>query len=209
MVPLAVAVGAVVAGALLGGLAGVRHVLLASWASAIIALGAVVLGLLPEAIAEVGWAALAVAALAAALPWVAEVIGRRAQPPGQLGLELAYAALLVHQLGDGVAIGALGSDHVGHHHEGSLLALGLHSAALAAVFVLLWRTRSGLRAAVLRAAGMAVAVVVGAVIVPVLPSAWVVVAHPWVAAGAGGLLLHVAVHPLLHRPGPSAAVGNA
>jgi len=143
---------------------------------------------------ELGWGALLVVLGAAAVPLIADIAGRRR---GGAGLEIAYAGILVHQLADGVALGSLATVDHDHGHEVSYLAIAAHTVALAALFVLLFRERAGRVAAFARGLGMAGALLVGATIVFFLPITWVELAHPWVVAIAGGVLLHVALHPLL------------
>lgn len=173
--------------------------------AAVIALGAVVLQLVPDAVSEVGWWALIAVGLGLLVPLTVEWVGRQAvdgrDHDGRAALELAYVGLLVHQFGDGLALGALGSGVHDHGHEVSLVALGLHAVALSSVFVLAFRQALGLRHALARAAGMALALASGAALAGVVPGSWLHVAHPWVAAATAGLLLHVAMHPLLHHLG--------
>lgn len=201
--PLLVALGSVAVGTALGLGLGRRALGVARGIAAVVAVLAVALQLAPEAVTEVGWLALAVLAGGFVLPLLVELIGQRAMRGSEAGprlaLELAYVGLLVHQLGDGLALGALGSGVHDHGHEVSVVALGVHAIAMSAVFVLAFRDALGARAALIRGLGMAGALSLGAAAVSVLPAGILIPAHPWVAAATAGLLLHVALHPLVHR----------
>lgn len=201
--PLLVALGSVAVGTALGLGLGRRALGAARTVAAVVAVLAVVFQLAPEAVTEVGWLALVVLAGGFILPMVAELLGHQAlrgtDAGPRLALELAYGGLLVHQLGDGLALGALGSGVHDHGHEVSVVALGIHAVAMSAVFVLAFRDALGARAALLRGLGMALALTVGALAVSVVPAGILIPAHPWVAAATAGLLLHVALHPLVHR----------
>ncbi|MFK7931168.1 MAG: hypothetical protein AB8H79_23495 [Myxococcota bacterium] len=199
---MSVAVAAVGLGTAIGLVLGQRAMGVARMSAAVVALAAVCFQLLPDAVSEVGWWALGATAIAIAIPVIMELAGQqvvaRQEARGHSSLEFAYVGLLVHQLGDGLALGALGSGAHDHGHEVSIVALAIHAVALSAVFVLAFRQARGVQAAVLRAAGMAATLVGGALLVGVVPATWLAVAHPWVAAATGGLLLHVALHPLVH-----------
>ena len=192
---------------------GARALSAARVLGALVALAAVGLQLAPEAVAEVGLWALAALAGAFVVPLVIEWVGQRVLASGNMGgdwaLELAYVGLLAHQFGDGVALGALGGGHAEHGHGVSLLALGVHAIAMSAVFVLAFRDARGTLHALLRGVGMAAAICAGALGVGLVPTALVEASHPWVAAVTAGLLLHVAVHPLVHlvRRGDQASDG--
>lgn len=186
---------------------GARAVGPARAVAAVAAIAAIVLQLLPEALHDLGWVALVAFAVAASLPLALELGGRRFTSPTKtpwLSFEVAYAALVVHQLADGVAIGSLASVHHDHGHHVSYVAIAVHTVALVALFVLLARGRFGRVSGLLRGVGLAVALVVGAAAVGLLPVTWIQLAHPWVIAAAGGALLHVALHPLVEllRPRP-------
>lgn len=202
LVPLLVAVGAVGVGTAVGLGLGARALSAARVLGALVALAAVGLQLAPEAVAEAGLWALAVVAAAFLVPLGVEWIGQRvlASPTvaSGAGLELAYVGLLAHQFGDGVAMGSLGGGHLGHGHGVSLLALGVHAVAMSAVFVLAFRDARGTMHGLLRGVGMAVAIGAGALGVGLVPAGIVVAAHPWVAAATAGLLLHVALHPVVN-----------
>jgi hypothetical protein len=202
IVPLLVALGAVALGTAIGLGLGARALSAARVLAALVAVAAVGLQLAPEAIAEVGLWALAALAGGLAVPLMIEWAGQRLLASVELGaslaLELAYAGLLLHQIGDGVALGTLASGHVDHGHAVSILALGGHAIAMSAVFVLAFRDARGRVNAALRGLGMALAIGGGALGVGLLPAELVVSAHPWVAAVTSGLLLHVALHPVVH-----------
>ncbi len=198
------ALGAVALGTALGLSIGRRALGVSRVVAAVIAVLAVALQLVPEAVGEVGWGALAVTALGLGLPVLVGLGAHRVFRAGgaeHLPLELAYGGLLLHQLGDGLALGALGSPVHDHGHEVSLLAIGLHAVALSAVFVLAFRDARGRAHALLRAVGMSAVLAVGALVAGLVPGALLAMAHPWVAALTAGLLLHVALHPFLHLLG--------
>jgi zinc transporter ZupT len=176
----------------------------AAWARVVrvvaagVAVVAVVGQLLPEAIQEAGWQVLALFAVAVVTPMVADsTAGKLARRGAGLGFEIAYGSLLIHQLADGLAIGALASVDHDHGHELSYAAIAVHTVALAALFVLLVRERSGWRQGLWRGCGMAAAVCAGVGLVTLVPTPWVEVAHPWVVAAAAGGLMHVAMHPIV------------
>lgn len=191
------------AGTGIGLVLGERTLGVARIVAAVVALGAVALQLVPDAVSEVGWWALLAVVAGLAVPMVVELAGRRLATvqdgAGNASLELAYLGLLAHQFGDGVALGALGSDAHDHGHEVSMVALAVHAVALSAVFVLAFRHAKGRRSAAIRGGGMAFILATGAVLAGVLPAAWLVWVHPWVAAVTAGVLLHVALHPFTHR----------
>lgn len=202
LLPLLVAVFAVLLGAALGLSVGERALGPARLVAVLASLIAVFAQLIPEAVHDLGWWALIGVAVAAAVPLAADLLGRSAR--ASFSLEIAYGGMLVHQLADGVALGSLAAVDHDHGHEVSFLAIAAHTVALAALFVLLYRERQGRLHALLRGAGMALALIVGALVVSGLPSAWVELAHPWVVAVAAGVLLHVALHPLVGLVGHKA-----
>jgi hypothetical protein len=198
--PVTIAALAVVVGTALGLALGHRAVVPAGIVAAVASLVAVFAQLLPEALHDLGWVALLAFAAALALPIVLEVGGRRLAPDSAsaLPLELAYGGLVAHQFADGVALGALASVAHDHGHEVSYVAIATHTVALSVLFALLFRARGGRHVAVVRGLGMVGALVAGAAGVGALPVGWIEAAHPWVIAAAGGLLVHVAAHPIVH-----------
>lgn len=190
-------------------------------------IGVAVFHLLPEALATLGvWGAL-VFALGLALPrWASrlrDVHAHGAEPsshaadahtPAQtdapasrhvhasarrLGLELGFWGLLVHHVGDGLALGVYSRlDHAGeaHGHLDVLLALVLHTVPLVAVVSAGYARISGTRHAISRSAGLALASVVGIVAAGLVPHELVELVQAWIAAAVAGLLLHSMSHDL-------------
>jgi hypothetical protein len=113
-----------------------------------------------------------------------------------VALELSYAGLLVHQLGDGLAMGAFaGEAHEGHAHWEVLAAVFGHTVPIVAAVVIAFVAAQGRLAAAFRAAGLAIAAI-GGIIVTTSPEASAALAahHAWVSAVTAGLLLHVVLH---------------
>jgi uncharacterized membrane protein YraQ (UPF0718 family) len=198
---LAVAAGA---GLALGGMGNRAMVPLRSFALAAV-VATVAVHLLPEALAEGGTAVLAVFAAAAVAP---ALLARLTSGKGDhdlhlgpsrgagLAVELAYVSLLLHKVTDGVALAsALGTSHAGHHHWDVVLAVAGHTVPMAATVALAYRHR-GTRAAALRTAGLAVAMVAGALVADGAERAGTAGIAPWLNAVAAGLLLHVVIHDL-------------
>src|SRR5690606_12587860 len=147
--PIAISCASHVAGAFLG-LGGRRRSLTALRTFALVSALAVVLAqLLPDALGAIGMWAVAVFGAGFALPSLTDKLaasaGRRG---GSLGLELGFVGLLVHQLADGVALGAYGGEaHEGHGHGDVLFALSAHTVPLVALVTLAYQRRSDTRAA--------------------------------------------------------------
>lgn len=212
VLPLSVAFVSVLLGAALA-LAGERFsraMGVVRWFS-LIAASAVVLGmLLPDAISEVGWVAVVVFLMALVMPVAVErlvgsVRGHKdthahddcdhAHADADVGMELGYAGLLVHQLGDGFALSTYGN---ASRHDGAvlsvLLAIGLHTIPVAAFVVLAFFKHGGYRTAILRASGLVAATWLGVVGVSMAPVAFMSTWEPWLTAIVAGLLFHVVVH---------------
>jgi uncharacterized membrane protein YraQ (UPF0718 family) len=209
---LAVAAGAALA---LGGIGKRAMVPLRSFALAAV-VATVAVHLLPEALGAGGTAVLAVFALAALAPaLLARVTSGKGDHDLHLGpsrgaglaVELAYVSLLLHKVTDGVALAsALGTSHAGHHHWDVVLAVAGHTVPMAATVALAYRHR-GARVAALRTAGLAVAMVAGALVADAAERAGTAGLAPWLNAVAAGLLLHVVIHDL-PVPGPRGTGGR-
>ncbi|MCC7539742.1 MAG: hypothetical protein IT379_26200, partial [Deltaproteobacteria bacterium] len=131
--------------------------------------------------------------------------GAKAAPSAtaaRLATELSFGALLLHQVGDGVAL-----HHYATGDEPSLdaaLALSLHTVPVAALVVLRFSqgavgAGAGARAwrpGLVRAAWLAVATLAGIALGATFVSTWLQAAGPWTAAIVSGLLLHVLTHDL-------------
>ncbi|MGC4087555.1 MAG: hypothetical protein QM756_06620 [Polyangiaceae bacterium] len=131
-------------------------------------IGVVALHLLPEALRDLGAVGLLVFAAGLALPrWLSAVRGGHAHgDAAELGLDLGFLGLLVHHVGDGLALGAYSraepaAEPHAHAHTDVLLALVLHTVPLVAVVAAGYARTRGLRVAITRSAALAVASVVG------------------------------------------------
>jgi len=169
------------------------------------ALGVVVLHLIPHALHGAGLVGLLfVAGAYLATPLiengVARVVRNRGPAGVDLRLEAAFAALLVHRIGDGAAM-AVGQ----RHGPGVLLALGAHSIPVVTFVVIAFGEQRGPRHGLLRAATMAAASVVGVVLIEVAPGLTTGAAGGYVDAVVAGTLLHVVAHEL--RTDPPHGVG--
>jgi len=157
----------------------------------------IVLHLMPEAVDEAGPWALAVLAGGLVLPglagWAAPARGH-----GVVAVELSFLGVVAHQIGDGLGLGAVtGEMHDGHTHWDFFVAIGAHTIPLAAVVALTFASRDGRRAAIVRAAVLALAPLIGLAATRVDGADSI---SPWLNAAVSGLLLHVLAHDL-----PSAA----
>lgn len=161
----------------------------------------VALHLLPEALGELGALGLGVFAAGLALPrWLTWISGRASGHGAQekLGLELGFWGLLVHHVGDGLALGAYSrvDSRSAHSHADVLFALVLHTVPLVAVVAAGYARTEGPRAAISRSVRLALASIVGVLLTRLVPEAAVSGAQAWVAAGVSGLLLHGLTHDL-------------
>ncbi|MFZ5890008.1 MAG: hypothetical protein ACOY0T_02980 [Myxococcota bacterium] len=176
-------------------------------------IGVVALHLLPEALRDLGAVGLVVFALGLALPrWLGALRGPHThEEDSELGLDLGFAGLLVHHVGDGLALGAYSRDEPfvrSHAHGDVLLALVLHTVPLVAVVAAGYARTRGVRTAVLRSLLLALASVVGVLGSHLVPHSIVESATAWIAAGVSGLLLHGLAHDL-DRDLPRASLGRA
>lgn len=173
----------------------------------------VVLGqLLPDALSVLGVSALAVCAAAFFLPRAMEMARRRFWPGAansdghgggrvshgpcsDVGLELSYAAFLLHRLGDGVGLALFaGPLHAGHGHYDVIGAIAVHTIPVTALVLTAFRVRRGVRSVLVRGGLVFAATMVGALVPLALPlEVWEEIS-PWLTAAVGGLLLHVVSH---------------
>jgi hypothetical protein len=197
LLPALLATASVATGAVLGLRRGdARRLVGAVQLSALAAALAVALiQLLPEALRELGPAALGAFAVPL-LPLLGFVgAGLRA-----LAVELGYAALLLHQLGDGVLLGAYGGVvFPARAHAGLLAAVALHTVPVAAAIALRFEQIAGRRTALVRTAGMAVASLVGIALAGLIPVALAQRIDPWASAAIAGLLLQTALQSAARR----------
>lgn len=160
---------------------------------AVVAAGLVVaVSLLPHAIESKGiaglGAALASIALVPALERLFRVAFRRVTTES-LRLELGYAGLILHRIGDGAVMG------VGGHGSELTWAVGAHEIPIVALVTLAY-ARRGLPAALLRVALLGVASSCGYWLIHSAP-AGVQDLHGWVDAVAAGILVHILVYEAL------------
>lgn len=217
IVALSIALSSIALGALLGLLPGnVRRSGSPFHTFAMVMSVAVVLGqLLPEALGELGIAALAAFAVGFAAPRFAERLASYFSRPAclhddamctDLGLELGYLGLILHHIGDGIGLGLYtGPLHEGHGHYDVLAALAGHTVPLTALVVLAFRTHRGPIDAALRAVGIALSTMLGMALASLLTAEQLESWSPWLTAIVGGLLLHVVAHGWPDDPSPTRA----
>lgn len=160
---------------------------------AVVAAGLVVaVSLLPHAIESKGLgglgAALASIALVPALERLFRVVFRQVTAES-LRLELGYAGLLLHRVGDGAVMG------VGGHGSELTWAVGAHEIPIVALVTLAY-ARRGLRPALLRAALLGFASSCGYWLIHSAPAGFQEL-HGWVDAIAAGILVHILVYEAL------------
>jgi len=168
------------------------------------ALSVVVLHMMPESVEAIGgWAVPALAmglALPALLGWLGSFVwraGHAARDPRHVKLEAGYAGLLVHKVGDGLALGVYaGEIHPGGAGHGFAAALAAHIVPVVAIVVLTFDSVRGRGSALLRAIGLALAGLLGVFLTRSVAVAEVSAAQGWVSALAAGMLLHVVLHDL-------------
>ena len=159
----------------------------------------VLLDLLPESLAAVGPMAAVAFLFGMAAPIVAgRLASRLVRTESRRDLvcmEVTYAGLIVHKIGDGLALGAISSDVLlGHAHQDLIVAIAAHTIPVTALVVVAFQRHLGTAKALVRAAGLAVAALLGVGIAAVAETSWIAVAEPWGAAVVAGLLLHVLTH---------------
>lgn len=185
---------------------------------------AVVLGqLLPEALSALGLWALLVFAAAFALPRVLEAIRRRIPGEGMrpsltadndgpctdVGLELSYAAFLLHRVGDGVGLALFaGPLHESHEHYDLILAIAAHTVPVTALVAMAYDLRHGCRSALFRTLWILVATGIGLLLPTLVEPDALHRYEPWITATVGGLLLHVVSHGWAPA-GPPTRAGRA
>lgn len=198
-------VGSVAAGAVIGVIApGRGRMLDAVRTFAIVSSVAVVIGsLVPSAFGEAGPLVLVAAAAAFLAPWLIERAAHE-EPEhdhsSTMGLELSYWGLMVHKVGDGLALGSLtGAGHHGHGHGDVLAAIAVHSVPVTALMTLAFASSHGPRSGLFRAALLAVGGVAGVVLARETSLSTWPEAEPWIEAVVSGLLLHVVTHDWAHE----------
>jgi hypothetical protein len=159
----------------------------------------VFLQLLPDALGAIGIEALAAFVLAAALPALLERASRAGDGSGKggerLGLELGYAGLLVHKLGDGLVLGAVAAAPGAPGDELKVaLAIAAHTVPMTAVVVLAFADRGGVGEGAARALGIAAAILAGIAAAGAVPVELLARSEGWLDALVAGLLFHVILH---------------
>jgi hypothetical protein len=171
---------------------------------AVVSSVAVVVGrLIPDAVRVGGPQVLIAVALAFLAPWLIE---RAAQEDPEhdhsstMGLELSYWGLMIHKLGDGLALGSFtGEAHAGHHHGDVLTAIAVHSVPVTALITLAFTSAHGRGSGIRRAIGLAVVGSVGVILAQQTSLGSWTHGEPWIEAAVGGLLLHVVTHDWAHE----------
>ena len=170
------------------------------WAALILAFVVVFGHLLPEAVHGIGLGfTVLVFLLALALPFALERVFRGRMPGApDVGLELGFWGLMVHHVGDGLALGTVAriNEQQGGGQGDVLLALVLHTVPLVAVVATAYAQSEGRRGAAFRCAGFAVASAVGIFAASRFDASDVESFQTWISAAVSGLLLHVAAHDL-------------
>ncbi|MBL4683558.1 MAG: permease, partial [Nannocystaceae bacterium] len=215
IVALLVTAAAVIAG---GGLAVVTsrdNVLVGGLQSfgAAAVVAAVVVQLLPEAVAGIGsWALVAFIGALAAPMFVAALSTklRRASLFGQqnFGAELAFYGFVVHQWAEGVALGTVTAQEHGHSHLDLVIGIAAHTVPITAVFVAAALASRGRRSAALRTATLLAATLAGFVTVALFEGQSLQTIQPWVSAAAAGFLVHVLLHAPERNSGRGSVAGS-
>lgn len=180
-------------------------------------LATIVVHLLPESVAVLGLGAAPLFGLGLLLPLLAErgvarwpSQGGAPGRSGHLRLEASYVGLLLHSLGDGLALGAFSSGgRHGHSHWDVLIAVSAHTVPVVAVLVIAFGARYGRRVALVRAAGLLGVTWLGIGAAELVPPALTEAVTAWVGAVVGGTLLHVVFHGLRELPPRSAGARSA
>lgn len=202
---IAIIVGSVAAGALLGLVSPRRGRFLdAVRTFAVVSSIAVVVGrLIPHAIDGAGPFVLTVVLAAFFTPWVIERLANENPAhdhSSTLGLELSYWGLVLHKIGDGVALGAITTPaHAGHQHGDVVTAIAVHSVPVTALITLAFTSAHGIGAGIVRALGLAFFGVIGVVAAQRTPLGDWTAGEPWIEAAVSGLLLHVVTHDWAHE----------
>ena len=203
--PIAIVVGSVALGAVLGLVAPGRSRLLdAIRTFAVVSAVAVVVGrLIPDAVSAAGPSVLWAVAAAFLAPWLIERAAHEDPEhdhSSTMGLELSYWGLMLHKLGDGLALGSFTGDaHVGHHHGDVLTAIAVHSVPVTALITLAFTAAHGRNSGIRRAIGLAVAGTIGVVVAQRTSLGGWTQGEPWIEAAVSGLLLHVVTHDWAHE----------
>jgi uncharacterized membrane protein YraQ (UPF0718 family) len=169
-------------------------------------LASVLMHLLPDAIAGAGgWTLLAFVGgivlpnlFSALRSWQAPAPKKHAHDhlPGtghrNLVLLFGISGVLLHQMGDGLALGSFASgNHAGHVHWDLVIGIAAHTIPLVAIVTLPIQKR---RTMVLIASAMVAASALGIVLATLGGIGFAASALPWLNAAVAGLLLHILAH---------------
>ncbi len=179
---------------------------------AVVAAAAIaLLHLLPEAFAEIGLPAILATLVGALGPAAIErtVPSQRhhTHEAPTTALAMGYAAVVVHQVGEGAALASLAK--TGALRVGIVLAIAAHTAPLSmvvAIRVLEVKREAGKgqkRAIVLALLGVALSTVVGAGTGSLVGTAQLSAVQPWLLGLVAGLLLHALSHDVMIPAGES------
>lgn len=157
------------------------------WVALAAAVAVIVLDLLPEAFEEGGISVAPVFLLGAAAPWLAGKLTRQIE----LGVELAFLALVAHQLIDGLQIAAARALGAG---IGVTLAVAAHAAPIVIAALMGYAEHDGRAIALKRAGWLAVGTAAGVAVGSQAGTGWMAPIAPWLSAGLAGLLLYVVGH---------------
>lgn len=193
-----VTLGAVAVGATLALVTTRGHVVLGALRTfaAIAVVATVLMQLLPEAVQELGIAALGAFVGALVLPrfvvLAASAIRRPRMSARGVGADLGFYGFLLHQWGEGLALGTFVSD--GHAHGDLVLGMAAHTVPLTAVFVAATLAARGRRAALGRTGALLVATALGFAAAGTISASQVSGALPWLSAAVAGFLCHILLH---------------
>jgi len=203
--PIAILVTSVALGAAVGLVApGRGRILDAIRTFAIVSAVAVVVGrLVPDAVRAGGPLVLIAVAVAFLAPWLVERAAHEDPEhdhSSTMGLELSYWGLMIHQVGDGLALGVFtGGAHAGHHHGDVLIAIAAHSVPVTAMITLAFSSSHGRKSGIVRAIGLALAGSLGVVLAQQTALGRWTGGEAWIEAAVSGLLLHVVTHDWAHE----------
>ena len=159
--------------------------------------------LIPDAVSTGGPVVLIAVAVAFLLPWLIERAANEDPEhdhSSTMGLELSYWGLMIHKLGDGIALGSFtGEAHAGHHHGDVLTAIAVHSVPVTALITLAFTSAHGRKSGIRRAIGLAVAGSLGVVLAQQTSLGTWTGGEAWIEAAVSGLLLHVVTHDWAHE----------
>ncbi|MCB9627798.1 MAG: permease [Sandaracinaceae bacterium] len=179
---------------------------------AFVAAIAVVFGqLLPEALSEGGLSVIAVFAAGVLVP---RLMFHHHHGPGhghglthgpdlfdddgahiRAGLWLSLVAMMLHQMGDGVALGAFASGaHAEHLHVDLFFAIAAHTVPVVGLLVHAFVQQWGRTTASLQGLALGLSGVLGVALADAINASAAVAWTPFITAFAAGLLIHVVSH---------------